>query len=49
MCTVKKHQNVNNFLHIHFKNKTKSGVPFLPSYTFPASFNKICPRKWFRM
>jgi hypothetical protein len=31
---------------IHFKNKTKSGIPFLPLCTYPASFKKICPRKW---
>jgi hypothetical protein len=25
------------------KIKQKSGVPFLPFYTFSASFDKICP------
>ncbi len=28
------------------KIKQKSGIPFLPFYTFPESFNKIYPRKW---
>ncbi len=28
------------------KIKQKSGIPFLPYYTFPESLNKIYPRKW---
>jgi hypothetical protein len=30
------------------KIKQKSGIPFLPFYTFFASLNRICPRKWLR-
>jgi hypothetical protein len=25
----------------------KSGIPFLPECTFPASLYNICPKKWF--
>jgi hypothetical protein len=31
------------------KIKQKSGIPLLPIYTFPESFNKIYPRKWLRL
>jgi hypothetical protein len=29
------------------KKVEKSIIPFLPLFTFPASFNNICPKKWF--
>ncbi len=35
------------FASIHFENKTKSGIPFQSSIIFPASFNNVCPKKWF--
>ncbi len=56
MRTDKKQKsfNVNIFVRIHFTNKTKSGILFLPLftlYTFSASFynffNNICPKKLF--
>jgi hypothetical protein len=50
MRTVKKTQKSFNaiiFVQTHFKNETKSGIPFKPLFTFPASVNNICPKKWF--
>jgi hypothetical protein len=49
VCALKKTQNnlmpISLFVPI-LKIKQKSGIPFLPLFTFPASSNNICPRKW---
>jgi hypothetical protein len=37
---------ISSFVFI-LKIKQKSRIPFLPLCTFPASFNNICPKKWF--
>jgi hypothetical protein len=47
LCTIKKTQKsctgkANIFISINLKIKEKSGAPFLPLFTFPASFNNIC-------
>jgi hypothetical protein len=35
---------ISIFIRFHLKNKTKSGIPILPLFTVPASFNNVCPK-----
>jgi hypothetical protein len=50
MCTVKKPQKnlmqISSFVFILPINQ-KREIPCLPLYTFPASFNKISPKRRF--